>query len=161
MEPVEAQVEAFMLTVVIGMVMGLMFDTYRILRGILRLKIVVTHIADLLFWLAVTAVVFLGLLLGNWGEVRFYVFLGLMLGGAVYYKFFSRMIIMAELTVWRILVRCSRFIHNIIENVVLRPCCRLLEMAGRPLRRVYRGTVQRARKIPRKLRNFWPRPKQP
>ncbi|SHH00747.1 spore cortex biosynthesis protein YabQ [Desulforamulus hydrothermalis] len=90
MVPLMEQFYYFALTIAIGMVAGFCYDLYRVTRGTLKLRRFGTALGDLLFWLVLTGVVFVLLLLGNWGEVRLYVLLGLALGASVYLNLFSR-----------------------------------------------------------------------
>lgn len=90
MVPLLDQFYYFALTIMIGMIAGFCYDLYKVTRGTLRLRRIGTALGDVLFWLVLTGVVFVLLLLGNWGEVRLYVFLGLVLGAVIYLNFFSR-----------------------------------------------------------------------
>ncbi|SHF39020.1 spore cortex biosynthesis protein YabQ [Desulforamulus putei] len=90
MVPLMDQFYYFALTIIIGMVAGFCYDLYRVTRGTLRLRRIGTALGDLLFWFVLTGVVFVLLLLGNWGEVRLYVLLGLALGAVIYLSVFSR-----------------------------------------------------------------------
>ncbi|WP_307399469.1 spore cortex biosynthesis protein YabQ [Desulfofundulus luciae] len=83
------QLNAFLLTLLTGLISGFAYDFYRVLREMLRLKKAGTFAGDLLFWLFLLVVVFGLLLVGNDGEVRFYVFLGLALGAGIHLIFFS------------------------------------------------------------------------
>lgn len=69
--------------------MGIVFDFYRALRQKARLRNWMTGIADLLLCLLFTGMVFVLLLMTNWGEVRAYVFLGLILGLIIYFRYIS------------------------------------------------------------------------
>lgn len=92
MVPLLDQFYYFALTILIGMVAGFCYDLYKVTRGTLRLRKVGTALGDAMFWLILTGVVFVLLLLGNWGEVRLYVLLGLALGALFYLHVFSRRI---------------------------------------------------------------------
>jgi len=86
------QINAFIVTIVLGMFIGLAFDFFRVIRSFLRLSRSVLFFGDFIFWLIMTLIVFLGLLASNWGEVRAYVFIGLALGGSFYVLFLSKTI---------------------------------------------------------------------
>lgn len=86
---VNDQLVSFVLTVGIGLVAGFFYDFYRVVRDILRLRKTGLFVGDLIYWLALTAVVFVLLLLCNQGEMRFYVLLGLSLGAFLHMKFLS------------------------------------------------------------------------
>ncbi len=81
---------SFFATVAIGMVVGFTYDYYRVTRSVLRLKRAGVFVGDIIFWLIATGVVFLMLLWGNWGEMRFYVLFGLGLGALLYFHFISK-----------------------------------------------------------------------
>ena len=84
------QLGSFLITVFAGMLLGVIFDFFRILSGRLSFRGCFTTFADLLFWLLATVVVFAAFVFGNWGEVRLYMFIGLLSGGLLYYRLFSR-----------------------------------------------------------------------
>ena len=89
MQPVADQITAFLLLVLLGNLVGIIFDCYRFFRRILKLKRRGTNCGDALFWLVVTVFAYVFLLKSTWGEVRLYVFLGIALGVSVYLRFFS------------------------------------------------------------------------
>ncbi|MGE5576162.1 MAG: spore cortex biosynthesis protein YabQ [Syntrophothermus sp.] len=93
MEPVKLQAASFFITVLAGLLLGLLFDTYRVMRRRTKPRGLATSLGDLLFWVVATSVTFTFLLLGNWGELRLYVFVGLFLGVGFYYWALSRLYI--------------------------------------------------------------------
>lgn len=121
MVPLQDQFYYFVLTITIGMVAGLCYDLYKVTRGTLGLRKIGTALGDVLFWLILTGVVFVLLLLGNWGEVRLYVFLGLALGAVCYLNIFSRRttvliqwLFKTTLQIWVGLLKTISFIWRII-----------------------------------------------
>ncbi|MEG6520645.1 spore cortex biosynthesis protein YabQ [Desulfotomaculum sp. 1211_IL3151] len=121
MVPLQDQFFYFVLTITIGMVAGLCYDLYKVIRGTLGLRKMGTALGDILFWLILTGIVFILLLLGNWGEVRLYVLLGLALGAILYINIFSRRttkliqwIFKAIYQIWRGLLKTISFIWGII-----------------------------------------------
>ncbi len=93
MIPVDEQILIFIYTIGVGLVIGLIFDLYRILRWVLNPRKVLTILGDALIWCILTGIVFFLLLMSNWGEIRFYVFIGMAAGVAFYIKFLSCRII--------------------------------------------------------------------
>ncbi|MBO8137015.1 MAG: spore cortex biosynthesis protein YabQ [Desulfotomaculum sp.] len=75
------------------MLAGFLYDLYRVLVKLFKLKKWGVMLGDLLFWLILTPLVFVILLMGNWGEVRLYVFIGLSLGAVIYLKWCSGYIV--------------------------------------------------------------------
>ncbi|MBE3577884.1 MAG: spore cortex biosynthesis protein YabQ [Limnochordales bacterium] len=73
-----------------GLMIGLLFDLYRLGRWLFRPGRIGTYVGDILFWLLLTPVLFVLLLFTNGGELRLYVFAGLAGGCLLYFRLFSR-----------------------------------------------------------------------
>ena len=91
MNPLIWQVQAFLTTIAIGVLMGIVFDVYRLVLSHFRWRRWGRDVGDFIFWLLLTLMVFLLLLYGNWGEVRLYVLLGLGMGLGLYFRLFARL----------------------------------------------------------------------
>jgi len=76
-----------------GLTIGLLFDLYNVTKGIIHPRRIFSYIGDLLFWVITTFVVFFMLLIGNWGELRFYVVIGITAGVLIYIKLLSSLVI--------------------------------------------------------------------
>lgn len=90
MQSLTSQFYAFLVTILAGVTIGIIFDFYRVIRGLARPKKVFTNLGDLAFWVISTMVIFFLLLVGNWGEIRFYVFVGILAGIGLYLRCLSR-----------------------------------------------------------------------
>lgn len=135
MEPLEYQFYSFFIMVLAGFLIGILFDFYRIIRNFVRPKKIATGVGDVLFWIIVTAVAFVLLIYGNWGQLRFYVFIGLALGVRIYFVLFSKMFIkifkntfllIGKLIslIWRIICFLFGVVlipFKIIRNIVIIP----------------------------------------
>ncbi|MCP1181497.1 spore cortex biosynthesis protein YabQ [Paenibacillus sp. 1781tsa1] len=84
-----------------GVVMGMAYDSYRVLSGQLRFPRWSIHTLDLLYWVASALFVFRMLYAGNHGQLRFYVFLGLIIGVCFYF--------------WLLSVTTQRFVVMLIK----------------------------------------------
>lgn len=93
MEPLGTQLYAFGIVLLAGVTLGLFFDLFRVIRGLLRPGCLSTPLLDLLFWALATPILVLYLILANWGALRGYVFIGLVLGFFFYRLLLSSMII--------------------------------------------------------------------
>ncbi len=105
--PVTAQAAVFAFTVAIGLLLGFLFDLYRVVRGRLRPGPLATVLGDLLFSLLATGVTFALLVVGNWGELRLYVWVGFLLGAFFYRLFLSRSVIVLLASVLTLAGRVS------------------------------------------------------
>ncbi|WP_055105399.1 spore cortex biosynthesis protein YabQ [Paenibacillus ihumii] len=72
-----------------GGILGIAFDSYRVVSGQLRFPRWSVHALDLVYWVAASLFVFRTLYHSNQGELRFYVFLGLFIGVWIYFLFLS------------------------------------------------------------------------
>ncbi|NLJ59569.1 MAG: hypothetical protein GX338_01335 [Firmicutes bacterium] len=81
---VQSQLVGLAVTVFAGVIMGALFDLYRVARWALRPGRLFTVICDVIFWLFAATVVFMFLLAYSWGEVRFFMLVGFALGFSMY-----------------------------------------------------------------------------
>ncbi|KGE19936.1 spore cortex biosynthesis protein YabQ [Paenibacillus wynnii] len=86
-----------------GSVMGLAYDSYRVISVKLHFSKGLNAALDLLYWMAAALFVFRMLYAGNQGQLRFYAFLGLFLGVWIYFLIFS--------------VTVRRFVVMLIQSV--------------------------------------------
>ena len=80
-----AQIEAFFLTFIVGMLAGLIFHYYQTTIRSLRVGRILLYLMDFILWIIMIFIIAAALLLINQDEMRVYVFLALISGGAVYY----------------------------------------------------------------------------
>lgn len=83
------QVYVFMSTIYAGIIIGFLYDIYRMMRRITKPDYWVTGILDLSFWIIIAALSFITLFYVNDGEVRFYTYVGLGIGWVLYIFAFS------------------------------------------------------------------------
>lgn len=86
MTPLDLQFYNLFVMVLAGVALGLCFDTYRVVRRILRPGWIATALGDLLFGLGCGLLLAAALVVGNWIQLRSYVFVGLLAGMALYYE---------------------------------------------------------------------------
>lgn len=121
--PLVDQVFIFVWTVAIGMLAGLCYEIYRVIRDMLRLKKVGTFAGDIIFWLFLTAFSFFLLLKANYGQLRLYVFIGLLLGAFLFVRFMGgcayRLVSWKFYLVGRVLKLLSLLLYYIWKVVTL------------------------------------------
>lgn len=109
MESLGTQLYAFGIVLLAGVSLGLLFDFFRVLRGLLQPGCLSTPLLDLLFWALVTPVLILYLLLANWGELRAYVLIALFLGFSFYRLLLSPIVLMFLLWLVRVVGHVLNF----------------------------------------------------
>ena len=80
------QIEIFVLTLLVGMVTGVVFQFYQSVMAQSCIGRVVVYCLDFLVWIFIGALVFSLLLIINQGEIRAYVLLALLLGIFTFYR---------------------------------------------------------------------------
>lgn len=83
------QIEAFVLTLVLGLLTGTIFHFYQELIRAARVSRYMLYFLDFSLWIIIIALVFLGMLFINQGEMRIYVLIALVLGIIIYYRRFA------------------------------------------------------------------------
>ena len=124
MQDLTTQIYAFCVTILTGFLLGIFFDIYRVVRGLIKPRKVIAHLGDLLFWIITTGFIFVLLLFGNWGELRLYVFIGAGLGVFLYLHSFSKLTVRILNFVIKILGYVKNLLaalSGLIINAILFP----------------------------------------
>ena len=85
-----AQIQAFFLTLILGVVAGFIFHYYQVTIRNLPIGRYLLYLMDFILCIIMIFIMATALLLINQGEIRVYVFIALIAGGGAYYKYVSR-----------------------------------------------------------------------
>lgn len=107
----------FLIFTLDGLIIGLLFDFFRILRKSFKTPNFVTYIEDILFWILTGFLVLYSIFTFNNGEIRFFIFLGIGIGIILYMLIFSNFIIKINVTIIGILKKMTKNIKKIIEKL--------------------------------------------
>lgn len=83
------QIQSFTLTLVLGLITGVIFHYYQLFIRQARVGKYTLYVMDLLLWLMLIALVFWAMICINQGEVRFYVLAALLIGILIYFRLLS------------------------------------------------------------------------
>lgn len=108
------QLKLILFSLLGGVITGILFDFYRILRGFERSNKIITFIQDALFWIFTSIIVFLFLLFTDHAYIGGYVYLYIALGIFLYIKLFSRQFLFFQYTLIRSILKAGRIIRNFI-----------------------------------------------
>ncbi len=106
------QAYLFAIFIIVGVIIGLVFDFFRILRKVFKTADIITYIEDIIFWILTGFIVLYSVFTFNNGEIRIFMFLGILLGVIIYMIFFSKYII-------KINVKILKFIKLIIKTPIV------------------------------------------
>lgn len=132
------QAGVFLLTLITGIGLAVLFDVYRVIRRQLRLCTILTYIGDFIYWVIATCIAFGVLLAGNGGEVRLYVFIGLLSGALIYYQMLSRYVIKSIIKMLGLAGVCLKYVSWLWQHTVCKPISWLLAILLRPVRAAVR-----------------------
>jgi spore cortex biosynthesis protein YabQ len=84
------QLKVFLLTIILGLLTGIVLHLYQIIISKVRLRPISLYVLDFSFWLMLILLIFSILLVINFAEIRAYIFLGLLAGVILYYYWLAR-----------------------------------------------------------------------
>jgi spore cortex biosynthesis protein YabQ len=115
------QVKTFFVIAATGVLLGVLFDIYRILRLRFRPHWLITTVADLVYCLLAAAIAFAALLVSNWGEFRFYVVIALVSGVLFYYRLASRYVMNLLISLFKFAANVLRQVKRIVSIAIIKP----------------------------------------
>lgn len=105
------QAYLFIIFAINGIIIGILFDIFRILRRSFKTTDIITYVQDILFWILTGIILLYSIFIFSNGEIRFYMFLGVFLGCLVYMLMFSKYFI-------KVNVKIVITIKNIVRKLV-------------------------------------------
>lgn len=111
--PTDIQYHIIIYSLLSGLLTGVMFDLYRIIRGSNVNKVIIA-IEDILFSILAALIVFSFLLYTNYAFLGPYVYMFMIISLVFYVKFISNSIIKIELAIIEFLFKLSRVIFKYI-----------------------------------------------
>ncbi len=108
-----SQEEIFLLFFIIGIIIGLIFDFFKVLRKSFKTSDMVTFIQDLMFLLISGTLIIFSIIKLNGGEVRFYLFLGIFFGILIYSLTISNLYVIILYEIVKICKRVFGFFSKI------------------------------------------------
>ena len=86
------QLQLFFIFLINGLLIGLLFDFFRILRKSMKTADFITYIEDALFWILTGFIILYSIFTYNNGEIRLFMFFAIILGILIYLIFISKII---------------------------------------------------------------------
>lgn len=126
------QSQLFLIFIINGILIGILFDFFRILRKSFITKDIVTYIEDFLFWILTGIIILYSIFTFNNGEIRLYMFIAIIIGIIFYMILFSKHIIRTNVFIiicfkkfFKILFGFLKipigYISKLIRKIILRP----------------------------------------
>ena len=110
----ENQAYTFLIFILNGFLIGILFDIFRILRKTFKTRDIITYAQDILFWLISGGIILYSIFKFNNGELRSFIFIGIGIGTLLYILLFSKIFIKINL--------CAiNFIKKILHYIIIVP----------------------------------------
>ncbi|HAG43270.1 MAG TPA: spore cortex biosynthesis protein YabQ [Clostridium sp.] len=114
----EQQIILFVFSLLSGVLIGVLFDIYRIIRGFEDVGAIITIIQDILFWIATGFIVFIFMMYTSYAYMSFNVFVYVSIGLFVYIKLISKIFINVLHNVLVAIGKVLRVIFNTLSYPV-------------------------------------------
>lgn len=126
------QAYLFLIFIANGIIIGILFDFFRILRKAFKTSDMITYIEDLLFWVLTGIIMLYSIFSFNNGEIRLFMFLAIAIGVLVYILLFSAYVIKINVTIINFLKNIImkifdflsipfKYLYKIIEKIFFKP----------------------------------------
>lgn len=125
MQEVYNQLFCLLIFIITGILIGVLFDIFRILRKSFHTSDIITYIQDILFWLLAGSIMLFSIFTFNHGEIRSYVFIGILIGIAIYMLVISRFFIKFSVAIIQFLKKIFSYpihlIEKMIQTIIIKP----------------------------------------
>lgn len=111
--PLRIQFDIVLYALLAGLLTGIMFDLYRIIRGAKVPKFII-FMEDILFWVLAAVIVFTFLLYTNYAFLGPYVYIFMVISLLFYLRFISSMVFKAEI---KIIDNISRILRLVFKTI--------------------------------------------
>lgn len=126
------QAYLFLIFIVNGVAIGLLFDFFRIMRKSFKTSDFITYIEDILFWILTGFTILYCIFVFNHGEIRLFMLLAIGIGVLIYMLLFSSYIIKINVAIInffkKIILKISvflilpfKYLYKLIKKLFLKP----------------------------------------
>lgn len=148
-DSIQTQAYIFLSTLYGGIIIGFIYDLYRIFRYFFRPKKIATFIEDFVFWIIVCIISLYILFSSSWGQIRGYNFIGFLSGALLYNKLLSKYIITFLVHTVRYILKMLNIFLRIVTYPI-RLIWRLLSIPRKKIKKKY-NRIKRLNKIPLRI----------
>lgn len=126
------QAYLFLIFIFNGIIIGMLFDFFRILRRTIKTSNIMTYVEDIIFWILAGIIILYSTFIFNNGEIRLFMFLAIAIGAIIYMILLSSYVIKINVTIInffkKILIKIFKFIsipfkylHKKINKIFFKP----------------------------------------
>ena len=112
------QLTSFIYFILTGIVLGIIFDVFRIARRTIKTSDFITNLEDVLFGLMAGVIILITIFKFNNGELRLYIFIGLGIGIILNMLFISKYFIKIDVCIINFIKKVLKFLFKPIISFV-------------------------------------------
>ena len=135
----QEQIQIFFIFIVIGIIISLIFDIFRILRKVYKFSNMLIYMQDILFWLLTGIIILQAIFKFNSGDIRIFLFLGIFVGVFIYISLFSIYVIKIGSFILKLI---NTLIRKLI-NVFKVPICKILDFMIKYYRNLRKNVLKK------------------
>ena len=118
MDEIYMQLFCLVIFILTGIIIGILFDCFRILRRSFKTADWITYIQDIIFWILTGIIILFSIFKFNNGEIRSYIILGIFFGILIYMITISKFVVKYSVFVIQKLKKIISYPINIIINIL-------------------------------------------
>ena len=144
---VSNQAYVFFVFILVGFIIGILFDIFRVLRRTFKTTDFITYIEDILFWILSGIIVLYAIFKFNNGDIRGYIIIGILIGSSIYLMVFSKTFI-------KFSVNIINFIKRVILQtlkIITYPLKKILRIFIKPVNFIFINISKTAKNLLRKI----------
>lgn len=115
---IQTQLFNLIIFIFVGILIGIVFDMFRIIRKSFKTPDFITYIEDILFWIISGALLLFCIFTFNNGELRLYLFISIILGNLLYLSTLSKYFIKLSTYLIDILKKILYYPYSIIKKII-------------------------------------------
>lgn len=117
---VSNQTLIFLQSCLLGIVLGIIYDVFRVIRRAIKVNTIITFIQDFIFFILAAIITFTFFLQQTDGEMRMFVVIGELLGWVVYYLTIGKLVIKISESIIKVIKNIFKLIYNILIKRIIR-----------------------------------------
>lgn len=136
----------FLLFALDGIIIGILFDFFRILRRSFSTGNILTALEDIIFWFLVGIIILYSIFIYNNGVIRGYMFLGILCGATLYMITLSKVFIKINVCILKFIKKIINIFIKIIsfplmllisflKNVIFKPISFIFVNIGKNIKK--------------------------
>lgn len=143
MPEVYSQLFCLGIFIITGILIGLLFDVFRILRKSFHTADWITYIQDILFWILAGSMMLFSIFTFNHGEIRSYVFIGIIIGVVIYMLALSKLFVKSSVTIILFLKKIFSYpihlIEKLIKIIIINPILFVTKKGKRKIQSIHKN----------------------